>query len=69
MPKLDFPELTQGYAIFILIVLYINHPQFVKELNKVKKPYIEVIRKFAEDTLTSFQEKPLSIADYYHIDD
>ena len=66
MPKLDFPELTKGDAISILMVLYRNYPQFMKELNTLKKPYIEVIHKFAEDTQASFQEKPMSIPDYSH---
>jgi pantothenate kinase len=35
-------------------------------LNTLKKPYIEVIHKFAEDTQASFREKPISIPDYSH---
>jgi len=64
---LSFPELTQGYARFILIGLYMNHPVFAKELIEVKKPYIEAIRKYTKDTFTSFQEKPQSKAEYYQI--
>ena len=56
MPLLSFPELTQGYARFILIGLYLNHPAFAKELNEVKNPYIEAIRKYIKGTSTSFQE-------------
>jgi hypothetical protein len=65
MPLLDFPELTKGYAISILMVLYRSHPQFMRELNIIKKPYIEVIHKYAKDTLAFFHEKPQSNTDYY----
>jgi hypothetical protein len=65
MPKLNFPELIKGDAIFFLMVIYRNHRKFMKELNTLRKPYIEVIRKFVQGTLTSFQEKPMSLADYY----
>ena len=67
MPKLDFPELTKGDAILILMVLYRNHSQFMKELNTLKKPHMGVIYKFAEDSLASFQEKPMYIRDYAHL--
>jgi len=38
----------------------------MKELNVLKKPYIEIIHKFTKDTLASFQENPMSIPDYSH---
>jgi hypothetical protein len=65
MPLLSFPELTQGYARFVLIDLYIHHSPFAKELNEIKKPYIGAIIKFAKDTAISFQEKPQSNMEYY----
>jgi hypothetical protein len=65
MPLLSFPELTQGYARFILISLFMNHPPFAKELDEIRKPYIEIIRKYIKDTLTSFQKKRQSNAEYY----
>jgi hypothetical protein len=65
MPLLSFPELTQGYARSILIALYRNHPPFEKELNMIKKPYIDGIRKYAKDTIIFFQEKPQSNTEYY----
>lgn len=65
MPLLSFPELTQGYARFVLINQYTNHPPFMKELNELKKPYIEAIQKYAEDTRRSFQKKPQSNTEFY----
>jgi hypothetical protein len=65
MPLLSFPELTQGYARFLLIALYKSHPSFAKEFSEVKKRYIEAISKFARDTQASFQEKPQSNTEYY----
>jgi len=61
MPLLSFPELTQGYARFILISLYMNHSPFVREFNETKKPYIEAIQKHKKDNFTYFQEKPQSM--------
>jgi hypothetical protein len=65
MPLLNFPELTQGYAKAVLMALYLSHPPFVKELDSVRKPYIEVNSKYAKNTLESFQEKPQSNTEYY----
>jgi hypothetical protein len=65
MSKLSFPELTQGYARFVLVALYLNHPPFAKEFSEVKKPYIEAMSKYTRDTQTSFQEKPQSNTEYY----
>ena len=67
MPKLSFPELTQGYARFILIALYRSHPPFAKELEEVKKPYIEAMNKYAKDTKASIREKPQSNTEYFQM--
>jgi len=67
MPKLDFPDLTRGDAISILMLHYRSHPQFMKELNSLKTAFMGTIRKFAQDTLVSFQEKPMSFVNYSHL--
>ena len=67
MPKLNFPDLTRGDAIFILMLHYRSHPQFMKELNSLKTAFMDTIRKFAQDTLVSFQEKPMSFLNYSHL--
>jgi hypothetical protein len=64
MPKLDFPELTKADAIFHLMVLYRTYPQFNKELDTTRKPYLQGISKFMQDIRASIQKNKMPLLDY-----
>ena len=56
MPKLNYPKITKGDAISALIRLYRKHPKFMKESKEIRKPYMEIIQKFAVDSMVYFQK-------------
>lgn len=65
MPKLSYPKITKGDAIVALLNLYRKEPEFKKELYEMRKPYMETLSKFAEDSLAFFKESNISPAEYY----
>jgi hypothetical protein len=66
MPKLSFPKITKGNAITALLKLYRQEPEFMKELNEIREPYMQVLKKFTQDAVIYFKKHKLSPAEYYN---
>ena len=66
MPKLSFPKITKGNAVTALLKLYRQEPDFMKELNEIRKPYMQVLKKFTLDSVIYFKKHKLSSAEYYN---
>jgi len=66
MPKLNYFKITKGDAIAALLKQYSKEPQFIKEWAAIRKPYIDVLTKFAEDGLKLFEYGNITPAEYYH---
>jgi len=47
MPRLSDPKITKGHAIDSLLKLYRNDEEFVKELEKIRDPYLDLIIQYA----------------------
>jgi hypothetical protein len=50
MPKLRHPELTKGKAVYYLLNLYRNDPDFIDELDEIRHPYFSVLLGLADAT-------------------
>ena len=65
MPKLNYPKITKGDAIAVLLKQYSKEPQFMKEWAAIREPYVDVLAKFAEDGLRFFEHGDITPAEYY----
>lgn len=45
MPKLSDPRITKGHAVSFLIRLYLQEPEFLKELHQVRQQYFEPLKE------------------------
>ena len=48
MPKLTEPRILKGQAVACLLSLYRNDPAFMKELKRLRQPYLGIIEEFAK---------------------
>ena len=48
MPKLTEPRILKGQAVACLLNLYRNDPAFMKELKRLRQPYLGTIEEFAK---------------------
>ncbi len=64
MPRLNYPKITKGNAITALLRLYRQKPDFMKELDEIRQPYVELLSKFAKDGIAFFSEHKLSPDQY-----
>ena len=67
MPKLRHPELTKSIAVSYLLDLYRDEPEFVKELDEIRRPYFPLLSSLADATLRFWAEckKALPPEDYW----
>ncbi len=54
MPRLSYPQATKGNAIYALLKLYRNDPDFIKGLEEIRKPYMVLLDRFSIDVLAFF---------------
>ena len=68
MPKLRHPELTKGKAVSYLLDLYRNEPEFIRELDEIRRPYFPLLFSLADATLHFWAEckKALPSEDYWY---
>ena len=45
MPRLGHPKIIKGQAIACLLGFYRNEPAFMKELEQLRQPYLEILRR------------------------
>jgi hypothetical protein len=65
MPRLSYPRLTEGDAIYALLKLYRNDPDFMKELNELRSPYMALVDRFSIDALSfAMSAPPLSAKEW-----
>jgi len=64
MPRLNYPKITKGNAIATLLRLYRQEPEFMKELDEVRQPYLVLLNRFAKEGITFFIEHDLSPNQY-----
>jgi hypothetical protein len=69
MPKLRHPQLTKGKAVSYLLDLYRNEPEFVRELDEIRRPYFPLLSGLADTTLCFWAEckKVLPPEDYWAV--
>jgi hypothetical protein len=69
MPKLRHPELTKGKAVSYLLNLYRNDPDFINELDEIRRLYFLVLLGLADATLDFWAEckKMLLPEDYWAV--
>jgi hypothetical protein len=65
MPKLSHPKITKGNAIYALLKLYGQEPDFMNEWTAIRKPYMPLLSKFAADLFTFFSDSGISPAEFY----
>jgi len=65
MPKLSYPRTTKGDAITALLKLYRKEPDFMKELDEIRRLYAAILSKFAKDAFAFFNDGTMSPAEYY----
>jgi hypothetical protein len=65
MPKLSHPKITKGHAIDALLNLYRNDREFVRELDKIRDPYLDLIIQCALDSFDSGRKSGLSPKEYF----
>lgn len=65
MPKLSYPKITKGDAITALLKIYRKEPDFMKELDEIRRPYAAILSKFAKDAFAFFNNGTMSPAEYY----
>jgi len=65
MPRLNHPRITKGDAITALLRQYSKEPQFIKEWAAIRKPYVNVLARFAEDGIRFFEQGNITPAEYY----
>jgi hypothetical protein len=58
MPRLSYPRLTKGNAINALLRLYRDDPGFMKELNALRSPYMQLLDRFSIDSLNFLISAP-----------
>jgi len=64
MPRLSYPQATKGDAIYALLKFYRNDPDFMKELEQLRGPYMALLDRFSIDALDFFLNTPLSSKEY-----
>lgn len=47
MPRLSHPRLIKGEAVACLLELYWSHPDFTREVQRLRQPYIELLSELA----------------------
>lgn len=52
MPRLGDPKIIKGQAIAYLLGYYRNEPAFMKELEQLRQPYLEILQKIAVEWTT-----------------
>lgn len=65
MPKLNYPKITKGDAIFALLSIYKLDPGFKEEWEQAKKPYLPLLAQFVQETVKFWAETNLTPAQYY----
>jgi hypothetical protein len=65
MPRLSYPQATKGDAIYALLELCRNDPDFMKELEQLRGPYMALLDRFSIDALDFFLNTPLSSKEYF----
>lgn len=65
MPRLSHPKITKGHAIDALLNLYRNDREFVRELDKIRNPYLDLIIQFALDSFDSGRKSGLPPKEYF----
>jgi hypothetical protein len=65
MPRLSHPKITKGHAIDALLSLYRNDREFVRELDKIRDPYLDLIIQLALDSFDSGRKSGLPPKEYF----
>ena len=67
MPKLSYPRVTKGDAVYYLLRLYWNEPEFVEELRQLHQPYAQPLIELAKAMVRFFADcrQALSSEDYH----
>lgn len=67
MPKLSYPRITKGDAVYYLLRLYWNEPEFVEELRQLHQPYAQPLIELAKAMVRFFVDcrQALSSEDYH----
>jgi len=65
MPKLSHPKITKGHAVDALLNLYRDDREFVRELDKIRDPYLDLIIQCALDSFDSGRKSELSPKEYF----
>lgn len=65
MPRLSHPKITKGHAVDALLNLYRNDREFVRELDKIRDPYLDLIIQCALGSFDSASKSGLSPKEYF----
>ncbi len=65
MPRLSDPTLTKGNARWALLKLYRSDPNFMKEVESLRNPYMALIDRFSVDALTFSLSADISSKEFY----
>ena len=65
MPRLNYPRITKGDAIAALLKRYSKELQFMKEWAAIRKPYVNILARFAKDALKFFEHGNITPAEYH----
>jgi len=66
MSRLNYPRITKGNAIAALLKQYSKEPQFMKEWAAIRKPYVDMLARYAKEGLRFFEHGNITPAEYYH---